>query len=294
MTTKVLFVSFLVLVLAIDAAYGGSIPIYWGQGRESTLSQACSSKLYSHVNIAFLSKFGKGRTPMLDLATHCNPSTGGCRFLSNEIKYCQSIGVKVLLSIGGNGADYTLNSPNEAKDLANYLWNNFLGGYSRTRPFDNVVLDGIDFYIQSGSTKYYDILARYLAAYNTKSPRKVYLSAAPQCLIPDKHLDAALNTGLFDYIWVRFFNNPSCEYTAGNKKNFFKTWNYWTSIKTRNVFLGLPASTKAADTGFIPVDVLKSQVLPVIKKSPKYGGVMLWSRYWDQIEKYSPSIKYYV
>ncbi|KMT10232.1 hypothetical protein BVRB_5g119920 [Beta vulgaris subsp. vulgaris] len=292
MATKIVFVAFLSLILA-NAAYGGGIGIYWGQGQETNLNQTCSTKLYSHVNIGFLSTFGNGKNPTLNLAKHCNPSNGGCGLLSNQIKYCQSVGVKVFLSISGNAAGYaSLNSSYEARILANYLWTKFLGGNSRSRPLGNVVLDGVDFYIESGSTKYYDLLARYLASYSTKT-KKVYLSAAPQCSYPDKYLNVALNTGLFDYVWVRFNNNPSCEYTTKNAKNFFKAWNYWTSIKANKVFLGLPASPKATNSGFIPVNVLKSQVLPVIKKSPKYGGVMLWSRYWDQIGKYSPAIKNY-
>ncbi|KAK6925923.1 hypothetical protein RJ641_007642, partial [Dillenia turbinata] len=55
----------------------------------------------------------------------------------------------------------------------------------------------------------------------------------------------------------------------------------WTSVRARRIFMGLPAREQAAGSGFIPADVLTSQVLPVIKKSPKYGGVMLWSRYRD-------------
>jgi len=111
------------------------------------------TRLYSYVSIAFLHKYGKGQPPALNLTGHCNPSVGGCRALSGEIRFCQSLGVKVFLSIGGPGTKYTLNSPHEAKDLAMYLWNNFLGGYSRLRPLGNAVLDGIDFHIKSGSTK---------------------------------------------------------------------------------------------------------------------------------------------
>ncbi|MCI09778.1 acidic endochitinase-like, partial [Trifolium medium] len=40
-------------------------------------------------------------------------------------------------------------------------------------------------------------------------------------------------------------------------------------------------ATAAAGSGFIPADVLTSKILPVIKKSRKYGGVMLWSRFHD-------------
>ncbi|KAM2280263.1 hypothetical protein ACFX1S_041001 [Malus domestica] len=59
------------------------------------------------------------------------------------------------------------------------------------------------------------------------------------------------------------------------------------SFPTTKIFLGLPA----AGSGFIPVGDLTSKVLPAIKGSSKYGGVMLWSKYQDN---YSSSIKSHV
>ncbi|GAA0176538.1 hypothetical protein LIER_29512 [Lithospermum erythrorhizon] len=46
----------------------------------------------------------------------------------------------------------------------------------------------------------------------------------------------------------------------------------------------------APNGGYISPDVLVSQVLPVIKASPKYGGISLWSRFYD-LQGYSESIK---
>ena len=50
-------------------------------------------------------------------------------------------------------------------------------------------------------------------------------------------------------------------------------------IPATKIFLGLPATPAAAGSGFIPACDLTSQVLPAIKDSSKYGGVMLWSKY---------------
>ena len=63
-----------------------------------------------------------------------------------------------------------------------------------------------------------------------------------------------------------------------------------TSIPATKFFLGLPASTNAAGSGFIPAADLTSKVLPAIKGSAKYGGVLLWSKYYDD-QGYSSSIK---
>ncbi|GMN28413.1 hypothetical protein TIFTF001_041168 [Ficus carica] len=105
-------------------------------------------------------------------------------------------------------------------------------------------------------------------------------SAAPQCPFPDAWLGTALSTGLFDYVWVQFYNNPPCQY-SGNAANLLSYWNTWTSILADKIFLGLLASPEATVIGDIPPDVLISEVLPIIKRSPKYGGVMLWYKYYD-------------
>uniref|UniRef100_A0A7N2MI79 chitinase n=1 Tax=Quercus lobata TaxID=97700 RepID=A0A7N2MI79_QUELO len=222
--------SFLLLSLLIislcKSSQAAGIAIYWGQNsNEGSLAETCATGNYQYVNIAFLSTFGNGQTAVLNLAGHCNPSANTCTRLSSEIKACQGRGIK--------------------------------GGKSNSRPLGDAVLDGIDFDIELGSTQHYDELARSLNAFSQQ--KKVYLAAAPQCPSPDAHLDAAIKTGLFDYVWVQFYNNPGS------------------------------ATAAAPSGGFIPADVLKSQVLPSIKTSPKYGGVMVWNKNFDN--GYSASIK---
>ncbi|XP_038993262.1 acidic endochitinase-like [Hibiscus syriacus] len=102
---------------------------------------------------------------------------------------------------------------------------------------------------------------------------------------------AALNTGLFDYVWVQFYNNPQCQYTPDDTKNLLNSWNQWTSsINADNIFLGLPATPATAGSGYIPPNVLTSQILLVIKRSSNYGGVMLWNKFFDDRNGYSASI----
>ncbi|KDP22189.1 hypothetical protein JCGZ_26020 [Jatropha curcas] len=283
-----LFLSLLVLSLCKPSS-GAGIAIYWGQnGNEGTLAETCSSGNYQFVNIAFLSSFGNGQTPVLNLAGHCDPSSNGCTGLSADINACQAQGIKVLLSIGGGSGSYSLSSADDATQVANYLWNNYLGGTSGSRPLGDAVLDGIDFDIETGSGDFWDDLARSLNGFSQQ--RKVYLSAAPQCPFPDASLSDAIGTGLFDYVWVQFYNNPPCQY-SDNANSLLNAWNQqWSTIPSGQLFLGLPAAAEAAPSGgFIPADVLTSQVLPAIKSSPKYGGVMLWSKFYDN--GYSSSIK---
>ncbi|KAK8579224.1 hypothetical protein V6N13_142442 [Hibiscus sabdariffa] len=288
------FISSVILVL-VSGIEAGDIAIYWGQnGNEGTLADTCATGSYDYVNIAFLPTFGNDQTPMIDLADHCDPHSNRYTNLSSDIKSCQAKGIKVMLSIGGGEGSYYLSSSDDARQVATYLWNNFLGGQSATRPFGDAVLDGIDFDIEVGTNRHWDGLARYLSEYS-KRGTKVYLTAAPQCPFPDAWVGDALKTGLFDYVWVQFYNNPPCQYTDGDIANLENAWKQWiTDVPATKIFLGLPASPEAASSGFIPVSDLTSQVLPAIKGSAKYGGVMLWSKYYDDQSGYSSAIKNYV
>ncbi|KAJ6872919.1 acidic endochitinase [Populus alba x Populus x berolinensis] len=152
-TTPMPFLVLVMLLLATGSNAGG-ITIYWDQnGYEGT----CYLGLYEFVNIAFLSSFGSGRNPMMNLA-----------------------GIKLMLSIGGGSGSYSLASSDDARQVATYIWNNFLGGQSSFRPLDPAVLDGVDFDIEGGTDLYWDDLARYLSAYSNQG-KKVYLTVAPQC-----------------------------------------------------------------------------------------------------------------
>ncbi|GMP61280.1 hypothetical protein CsSME_00023804 [Camellia sinensis var. sinensis] len=242
----------------------GGIAIYWGQnGNEGTLAETCATGNYEFVILAFLATFDNGRNPMINLAGHCDPYSKGCTGVSLDIKSRQSKGIKVILSIGGGAGSYSLASSEDARQ-------------SSTHPLGAAVLDGIDFDTEGGTSQHWDELARYLAGYSKQ----------------DAWVGGALKTGLFDYVWVQFYNNPPCQYTSGSIGNLEDAWKQWTSaIPATKILLGLPAAPDAAGSGLIPVTDLTSKVLPAIKGSAKYGGVMLWSKYYDDQSGYSSSIK---
>jgi len=125
------------------------------------------------------------------------------------------------------------------------------------------------------------------------------LASAPQCFMPDHYLDKAIKTGLFDYVLVQFYNNPPCQYDGINSDAtlLLQSWNAWTSLALPNntVFMGLPAAPNAAPSGgYIPPTDLISKVLPFIKPTSNYGGIMLWDRFHDVGNDYSNQIKEYV
>ncbi|XP_021297304.1 acidic endochitinase-like [Herrania umbratica] len=283
---------FFVAVPLSKTSYAPVISTYLGQNlNEGTLKEACDTGTYNIINIAFLNVFGGGQTPSMDLAGHCYQPSGTCVIFGEQITYCQGLGIKVLLSLGGAIGTYGLTSKDDAQSVADYLWNTFLEGRTCAGPLGDATLDGIDFAIvkEETSNLYYHDLARFLK----EKSESVYLSAAPQCPFPDHYLGAAIDTGLFDFVWVQFYNNPPCQYHDGVADDLIKSWNQWTtSINVTNIFMGLPAAENAAYSGgYIPVGNLTADVLPVIENSAKYGGLMLWSRYYDKLTGYGASIK---
>ncbi|PQQ06162.1 acidic endochitinase [Prunus yedoensis var. nudiflora] len=73
---------------------------------------------------------------------------------------------------------------------------------------------------------------------------------------------------------------------------FQNSWNRWTSsIKAGQFFVGLPASCAAAGSGFVRSNDLINKALPFVKRSPKYGGVMLYDKFNDDKSGYCSKIK---
>ncbi|KAF6135770.1 hypothetical protein GIB67_028626 [Kingdonia uniflora] len=94
---------------------------------------------------------------------------------------------------------------------------------------------------------------------------------------------------------VQFYNNPPCQYSQTALSNLEDAWKQWTSsISATKILLRLPTPPQATGSRFIPTSDLSSSVLPAIKGSSKYGGVMLWSKYYDDLDGYSSSIKSHV
>ncbi|RLM93600.1 hypothetical protein C2845_PM08G21120 [Panicum miliaceum] len=275
----------LVVAGMVGVASAGNIAVYWGQNfNEGTLADACCSG-----NYAYHLRQRAGQAPVLNLAGHCNP--GECAGLASDIQSCKSQGVRVLLSLGGGGGNYGLSSTDDANSLADYLWDNFLGGTgSSSRPLGAAALDGIDLDIENGNPAHYDELASALKA----KDGGVLLTAAPQCPCPDASLGPALQTGPFDAVWVQFYNNPGCAYAGGDDANLVAAWRTWTGgVRAGSFYLGLPAFFEAAGSGYIAPGDLTGTVLPAVQGvgGGGYGGIMLWSRYYDVPNNYSGQVK---
>jgi chitinase len=275
----------------------GELTVFWGRNKhEGTLREACDTGLYNTVIISFYSIFGHGRYG-LDLSGH--PLHG----VGTDIKHCQSKGILVLLSIGGAGKAYSLPSSKAAADVANNLWNAYLGGGNSDvfRPFGDAVVDGVDFYIDQGTPNHYDELARRLDYFNSMyyhaMTKHVRLTATPRCEFPDRRLERALHTGLFERIHVRFYGDDKCSYKNGGVYGVVDQWTKWTARYPKSqLYVGLAAAESGVPEGPPPsiavyLKYLYYDLLPKVQKAPNYGGIMVWDRFTDNKTGYSTVVK---
>ena len=62
--------------------------------------------------------------------------------MASDIKYCQSQGKIITLSLGGAASSVGFVNESQAEGFATTIWESFLGGESDLRPFGDAVLDG--------------------------------------------------------------------------------------------------------------------------------------------------------
>ena len=230
-----------------------------------SLSQVCADPDVDIIILAFVTNLvSAGGYPALNMASNCwaasaaQQAAGATGLLdcvgdgfASEITQCQALGKKVMLSLGGSTGDLTMNSAAQATQVANRLWNLFLGGVDPSltalRPYGSVVLDGIDIgvdipHLSSNSAVLIDHLDSELASASTYLPtlasnlrnlmssdtsKAYYLSAAPQCPRPDASIPVPQLLPYVDFFSVQFYNNPSCQLDAGD--GFFTSLQHWSS-----------------------------------------------------------------
>ncbi|CAI7627436.1 unnamed protein product [Penicillium pancosmium] len=254
--------------------------VYWGQNGGNTvenddLSAYCSSTAGVDVIVlAFLYQYGNGATtPAGTIGQSCSISTSGissqCEKLAASIGKCQSKGVKVILSLGGAVGPYSLSSKTEAETIGQYLWDAYGNREVKNvhRPFGGNFVNGWDFDIEisSGSQYYQHLINKLRSNFPSDPANTYYITGAPQCPIPEPNMQQMITSTQFDYLWIQFYNNPSC---SVNGPINFRSWVdnvAGTPSSDAKLFIGLPASPLAA-TG-----------TPNGAHEPLFGGVMMWS-----------------
>ncbi|KAL0950816.1 hypothetical protein HGRIS_007580 [Hohenbuehelia grisea] len=241
--------------------------------------------------VSFLNVFfGPGGVPSINLANTCNPTDNStfpgtnlpnCASLATDIKTCQSKGKIITLSLGGATGSVGFQSDAQATSFAQTVWDLFLGGSSSTRPFGSAVLDGIDLDIEGGNSAGYAAFVNKIRSLSSGASKKYYITAAPQCVFPDAALSGVLNSASFDAVYVQFYNNPCGLQAFSQPQNWnFGIWDNWARTLSPNknvkVYIGAPASSTAAGSGYQAPATLSSIAVQMRKSFPSFGGIMLW------------------
>ncbi|XP_052137012.1 xylanase inhibitor protein 1-like [Oryza glaberrima] len=269
-----------------------TVAVFWGRNKaEGSLSSICDTGDYNIVIISFLSVFGHGNY-WLDLSGH------DLRHVGADIRHCQSKGVYMLLSIGGDGDGYSLPSSKSAADVAYNLYHSFLGRPRAGifRPFgDDTIVNGVNFFIDHGPADHDDDLANRINDYNQNihDPIGIMLTATVRCAYPDPRMKKALDTKLFTQIHVRFYDDPRCSYNHAGLAGVMAQWNRWSArYPNSRIFLGLAAANVTGKNDMVGVGELRRKLLPAVQKTESYAGVTLWNSYYDSLTHYGRYVKH--
>lgn len=272
-----------------------NVAVYYGQTPATTvvgLLTLCMNPNVDMVVLAFVTSFHEPDSPAASFGPGCTygasssqqayaPGLRNCLALAPEIAACQQIGKPVLVSLGGYHANVTLSSDTEAEAVASQLWNLFGAGTANStlRPFGtDVVVDGFDLDNESKNTTAYTAFTHALRnLFATDPSKRYYLSAAPQCPRPDASISLEV-MALVDFVFVQFYNNPSCDLDAPGFQRSFADWsNDLAAVSnTTKVFIGAGAF-EGAGSGYVVGAGLSSMVSLVREMEVEnLGGVMLW------------------
>ncbi|KAF2791151.1 carbohydrate-binding module family 18 protein [Melanomma pulvis-pyrius CBS 109.77] len=308
---------------AFNAAASNNVAMYWGQGNaQIPLSQVCNDASIDIVNIAFVNQFPLkvGDYPSTNFANACGDATftkpdgtksgllSSCPSIGPGIKECQANGKKVLLSIGGGyPINYTLPSPAVAEYFAEFLWGAFGPSTAawvnagKPRPFGDASVDGFDLDIEALINpapfpdylfaNYDKFVARLKNGLFPSGPGPYYISAAPQCNVPDVRLASAISKSHFDFIFTQFYNTPECSTRAGynglstaTTTFTFTKWVDWLKANSLNknvkLYLGMPAGVDGAPND-TPATLTPTEANALLKfyknkHADIFGGAMLW------------------
>ena len=115
---------------------------------------------------------------------------------------------------------------------------------------------------------------------STDTSKRYYISAAPQCPIPDASipLDAMQ---VMDFVYVQFYNNGPCNLGQAGFMDSFSAWSKQLAAGPNGgpkLFVGTAACEICAGQGsYLPPAAMQQAVHGAVLANIKnMGGVMLW------------------
>ena len=281
-----------------DAESEDNVAVYYGTTpatKKGGLSSLCSNPNVDIVILSFVfSFFDANGYPSIDFGPGCSgqtpsqtdtaPGLKDCSALAPEIAACQALDKKVLLSLGGYNSNTSFTSDTQATEFASALWNLFGPGDgldAGLRPFgSDIIIDGFDIDNENHNTDHYETFAIALREqFDSDDSKTYYLSAAPQCPIPDESIPiGALQQA--DFVWVQFYNNPSCNIDTPGFRQSFQAWSdllaSGTQVRGPRLYIGA-AGFEGAGSGYVKGSGLGTRVRTARGLYVEnFGGVMLW------------------
>ncbi|KAL9041634.1 MAG: hypothetical protein Q9180_001151 [Flavoplaca navasiana] len=280
-----------------DDQSSNSVAVYYGQSpatSQMTLAQLCQDDNVDIVILAFLTTFfAAGGYPGVNFGAACSGpsqkmlSAGAsdllsCPTMENDIKTCQGLGKKVLLSLGGAQATTAFSSDTQASDFATKLWDLFGAGNGESaemRPFGSAIVDGFDVDNEDHSTAFWNTFTSSLrTVMNSDTSRRYYISAAPQCPRPDASIPLEAMQSM-DFVFVQFYNNGDCNIGQPGFAASLKAWSQDLSAKGDGpkMYVGAPGCAACAGSGYLGAEQMKGVIESAMGAGlSNFGGVMLW------------------
>ncbi|TGO40934.1 hypothetical protein BHYA_0029g00440 [Botrytis hyacinthi] len=325
-----------------DASSPANVALYWGSGPSQTnLSYYCEQSTVDIIPLAFMNVFpaqGDGYPaenfgnacygkpiftpgpgyPLGDVDTSKDQLYVQCPGIQEGIPYCQSLGKKILLSLGGASNTYQLTGAADGEYFADFLWGSYGpfkqswvdaggirpmdGGYYGTDPSVHIDIDGFDFDIEFGPTDYSEgyiaMINRLRERFVENPSKKYFISGAPQCPLPEPNMGAMIAGAQFDLLWIQFYNNAAAQCTArqwadnysltGQEDSVSFTYDQWVSTINSgasagaSIYLGLLGSPFAGTASDYISPLEAQSLIESYHNKPQFGGVMIWEATYSQ------------
>ncbi|KAJ3094364.1 Chitinase 1 [Physocladia obscura] len=279
---------------------------------------------YDTVNLAFLNVFGGGQDTFTITFASFNLTTPygghytyngdgvesndagvveGYANIGADIKTCQALGVKIVLSLGGDRVSPYTFVAGDGLAYATLFYNMFLDGTSSVRPFGaGVILDGIEMDVEKNDDPavWNPEMIALLTNLKKLSP-KSQVAVVPQCFLGTTGQDQnvgdviASAASSIDYLIIQYYNNPVCSYPYGFN---YKTW---TSLYSGPLVIGLAGDwTSAISGGFLDDNSLQT-VYDLVKDDSQFTGFSVYdvsssnppAFAWSFLEYSNPPISHY-
>lgn len=227
--------------------------MYWGAGGgQKSLGYYCESGAADIILLAFLNNYNKN-SASFNFGNACGGKT--CPQIEADIKTCQALGIKIILSFGGDDrrGKYGLKNDAQGESLADVIYDMFHpDGKAKDKPFGTAEIDGMDFDIENHNDK--GLAALVIKLRKLWTTKTLIMSAVPQCPYPDKNVLNLLKDkdAKIDIAFIQFYNN-GCSLKSEN--NFKKSWKQWEDFQTTlagnsnlKLYIGLSATTSSSYT----------------------------------------------